>query len=492
MEAPSSASSATSPHGGYMVAEEALHCSKCGKSMQIRLQCSKCKQVTYCSAACQRDDWPSHKQSCKKPEEVTGNSKRRDEIDGRTSAAAVESSKGGEKAGVGKGGEGGGGGGGAGGGRGGAGVGGDEGKYGGEGRGVSARRFRLVGVLSSHVGDRNRLERLQSCLESVAGQTQPLAAFFAVWSAPDALAAEVEASLEALAKKLAPAPVRWLRQTKRTSQFYDIRWLHQELLCKEPADTWALFSDDDDLWGPERVRLYLGVIQQYAGTPSVTGVAATHKVRPKSPKKLAKAADEVPKHLASGEAMHCGGVHQEEEFFDHACPVKSLGVFLELCNEETLLHPFCDLRFTRFLQEYYEGGRVMYIPTNKTNPWVYYYSTAYRTPEDSATYAQFVEQDQASTVVKVRKEDRVEARALVKQMAGGRPKDDELEEMTEFVAGLRQNIEAMLIRHFPDVPMKTGEMKRIAVGQVQGQIFALKLAEKLAREACERFGIRLE
>ena len=45
-----------------------------------------------------------------------------------------------------------------------------------------------------------------------------------------------------------------------------------------------------------------------------------------------------------------------------------------------------------------------YIPTNKTNPWVYYYSTAYRTPDDAEIYQQFVEQDQASTVVKTRKE----------------------------------------------------------------------------------------
>lgn len=37
-----------------------------------------------------------------------------------------------------------------------------------------------------------------------------------------------------------------------------------------------------------------------------------------------------------------------------------------------------------------------YFPTDQTNPWVYYYSTAYRSPEDAATYEQFVKQDQAS------------------------------------------------------------------------------------------------
>ena len=48
---------------------------------------------------------------------------------------------------------------------------------------------------------------------------------------------------------------------------------------------------------------------------------------------------------------------------------------------------------------------------DKTNPWVYYYSTAYRRPEDAEIYEQFVEQDQASTVVKSRKEDRHWARS---------------------------------------------------------------------------------
>ena len=34
----------------------------------------------------------------------------------------------------------------------------------------------------------------------------------------------------------------------------------------------------------------------------------------------------------------------------------------------------------------------------------------------------------------------------------------ELQEMTDFVAALRQNLEALLIRHFPESPMRTGEL----------------------------------
>eukprot|EP00435_Cladocopium_sp_Y103_P029961 s685_g7.t1 len=272
--------------------------------------------------------------------------------------------------------------------------------------------LRLCGVLSSHVGDEKRLRRLRQCLESV------------VWSSPESLVAE-------------------------------------EHISKEPDNTWLLFSDDDDLWGPERLRLYGIIIDQHGRVPGVTAVCATHKVRPKDPKKVAMTPKEVQQQL-KGDAMHCGGVHQEEEsmakgvwghfwlgckpqslaesqeFFDFACPASSLGVFLEMCNDKTLLHPFCDLRFSRFLQEYYQGGK-----------------------------------------------------ALCKQL-GGQPGSAKLQEMTDFVAALRQNIEAILIRHFPESPMKTGEMKRIAVGQAQGQVFALKLAEKLAREACSTFGVRLE
>lgn len=351
---------------------------------------------------------------------------------------------------------------------------------------------RLVGVLSSHVGNHHRLARLGQLFYSVGAQTQKLSAFFVVWSAPEALVPSVELELDRLAVALQPSPLRSLRQTRRTSQCYDLRWLHDELLDREPPGTWLLFTDDDDLWGPQRVRAYLGHIHRHAGQPGVTAVCATHKVRPASRSKIAQSPQEVDAHLKSGDAKHCGGVRVEEEFFDFACPRESLGQFLAMCNEETLLHPFCDLRLTRFLSEYVHGGKVMYFATDKPGtPWVYYYSTAHRTPEDDAAYSFDSAQDQASAVVKPRDEDRTEAAELCKQLHGSKPSQEQLEEMLEFVSTLRQNTEAMLIRHFPDEPMKTAEMRRIAVGQAQGELHAMRVAERLARQACGRFGIQL-
>jgi len=357
--------------------------------------------------------------------------------------------------------------------------------------GEALAQLRLAGVLSSNIGDQKRLARLTQCLRSVEEQTVRLAAFFIVWSAPDALVQPVQELLANFTNTLKPSPVHCLRQTKRTSQFYDIRWLYHERISKEPLGTWLIFTDDDDLWGPRRVEMYLAQINAHAHQPRVTGVCATHKVRPSHRGKVANTVKEVEKHLTSGDAKHCGGVHVEEEFFDHSCPSESLGKFLSLCNEETLLHPFCDLRFTRFLQEYKEGGKVMYFPTDN-GIWMYYYSTAYRTPDDAEAYTQYEEQDQASTVCKHRDEDKAEAVNLCRAaLAGGKPTPEDLAGMVDFVAALRQNIEGVLIRQFPEDPMDESSLKRIAVGQLQGQLHAAKLAEKLARESCTRFGIRL-
>lgn len=59
----------------------------------------------------------------------------------------------------------------------------------------------------------------------------------------------------------------------------------EEYISKEPPNTWLLFSDDDDLWGPERVRLYGAVVDRHGRQPGVTGVPreSTEAPRRKTP-----------------------------------------------------------------------------------------------------------------------------------------------------------------------------------------------------------------
>lgn len=54
---------------GYKMAMGTAHvCKVCQAKTKpdggVLLQCSRCRSVKYCSAACQRQDWPAHKPSC--------------------------------------------------------------------------------------------------------------------------------------------------------------------------------------------------------------------------------------------------------------------------------------------------------------------------------------------------------------------------------------------------------------------------------------------
>lgn len=50
-------------------AEEKPHCHNCHKDITKPLKCGRCQKVVYCSAQCQKEDWPYHKRGCQKKEE---------------------------------------------------------------------------------------------------------------------------------------------------------------------------------------------------------------------------------------------------------------------------------------------------------------------------------------------------------------------------------------------------------------------------------------
>jgi len=45
-------------------AESCVHCGKQGAGFK---RCSRCKQDSYCGAACQKADWKRHKKTCAPP-----------------------------------------------------------------------------------------------------------------------------------------------------------------------------------------------------------------------------------------------------------------------------------------------------------------------------------------------------------------------------------------------------------------------------------------
>ncbi|CEP00886.1 unnamed protein product (mitochondrion) [Plasmodiophora brassicae] len=57
----------------------AVDCSVCGRAMETTWRCGKCKSVNYCSADCQRADWPRHKPTCERRGADGGTLKARSE-----------------------------------------------------------------------------------------------------------------------------------------------------------------------------------------------------------------------------------------------------------------------------------------------------------------------------------------------------------------------------------------------------------------------------
>ncbi|KAJ7244430.1 hypothetical protein B0H12DRAFT_1325625, partial [Mycena haematopus] len=44
-----------------------VQCNEAGCAEEGKSQCGRCKERFYCSAECQRKDWPAHKKECKRP-----------------------------------------------------------------------------------------------------------------------------------------------------------------------------------------------------------------------------------------------------------------------------------------------------------------------------------------------------------------------------------------------------------------------------------------
>ena len=55
------------------------------------------------------------------------------------------------------------------------------------------------------------------------------------------------------------------------------------------------------------------MIEQHGRLPGVTAVCATHKLRPAHHRRVALTVKDVERQMREGEAIQCGGVHQEED-----------------------------------------------------------------------------------------------------------------------------------------------------------------------------------
>ena len=119
----------------------------------------------------------------------------------------------------------------------------------------------IVGILASRVRTAQQIDELALCIGSITAQTVKPHQMLVSWSADTA---EIAQKVKHLLCQASGKYLVELQQHEAYSQFdhFDACrvYIEQIIVSREgrPADSvWCLFSDDDDLWHPERCQRYL-------------------------------------------------------------------------------------------------------------------------------------------------------------------------------------------------------------------------------------------
>jgi len=145
-------------------------------------------------------------------------------------------------------------------------------------------------------------------------------------------------------------------------------------------DTWIVFSDDDDLWHPDRLATYAEGVG--AAQCDITDVRAPHYVdgTEEDDGKIMVASD-VDRLLdlktlkvvlsSAGIFMKTGKKTGAGNYVDHCVRGKVFATFLEGANDFMLQNPMCDVMLQRHITTYNGLTGKHYILTEA--PWMYFW-----------------------------------------------------------------------------------------------------------------------
>ena len=149
-----------------------------------------------------------------------------------------------------------------------------------------AHRTVAACTLATHVGSLQRVEALRHCIQSIQAQSQSPALYLS-WSAasPD-IAKRVKGMLatEGLNSGSHSCGGGCFYQEEKRSQFQHYEILAHRIKADEAATaerdgvsitTWVLFSDDDDVWHPNRLEFYCLLLGQISDEQRATSQALT-------------------------------------------------------------------------------------------------------------------------------------------------------------------------------------------------------------------------
>ena len=229
-------------------------------------------------------------------------------------------------------------------------------------------------LLASHISSQKRLAYLKQALASIAAQSKPPDALILSWYADEPLASEVATALRAI--RLPGVRFRCIRQPIRRSQYQHLREALTAFELEAPRDaagaaaTWLLFSDDDDLWHPQRARFARLACAHASAEPPLQSSSAASDLMRQRTRALAFGVYAYPVDEAAQELSATSQVDRAldartvgiwlgaSEVFQYAVRPALLRAFLKQESEGVLRHRFADVRFATWMRHSHKGSVV--------------------------------------------------------------------------------------------------------------------------------------
>ena len=254
-------------------------------------------------------------------------------------------------------------------------------------------RFLLCAV-ASHLGTNDRAALLRRLLTSIDQQVPRALPVHISWHA--------DTHVRKAACLVLLPELSWLSHTEQASahsQFQHLARLVRTLRASKAPPSWICFSDDDDMWSPNRAELFRHECKK-ADASGSTVVMCRRKARPhaavcdgseKTPLPEPQDAQDVQLLLRKGlaeltDANLADGVNgaapaqrgdpafNKAELFDFAVRFELLAEFVAAAPKGMLSHRLCDLGFVRWLRDRCGPIRTFLPPT--PTEFVYWYGMA--------------------------------------------------------------------------------------------------------------------
>ena len=202
--------------------------------------------------------------------------------------------------------------------------------------------MRLVSLCASHLDRPKRLEHLHRMLDSWNVQTEPVQLYISLSANPDVGdAGQIANRLQRLyGSDLVVYPSQ-----QQCSQFTHYRRLCDMVPTKRRKGSWVLFTDDDDLWHPRRVKAYrnaLRTLEEHNISHKIAHIAL--------PAAFSGSKEPTIEDFENMSLDQTGPPKLDVNYIALCCRFAHLRQFVQQCDDELLNWRLCDVLFNRFLQ----------------------------------------------------------------------------------------------------------------------------------------------